>query len=129
MRIKWWLLFERGVNTRRDIQLEKIVSEYDAKGGGRERANKRLKLLSESSSDKSTSLSLPMLASFSQSYSLILLCKRLFPSRRTCQTITITNLLNDPPQTKRNMIFYPDISFFLIENYIKTQAAYRFMDT
>jgi hypothetical protein len=28
---------ERGVNTRRDIQLEKIVSEYDAKGGGRER--------------------------------------------------------------------------------------------
>ena len=34
MRIKWWLLFIRGVNTRRDIQLEKIVSEYDAKGGG-----------------------------------------------------------------------------------------------
>jgi hypothetical protein len=29
-----------------------------------------------------------------------LLCKRLFPSQRTCQTITITNLLNDPPQTK-----------------------------
>jgi hypothetical protein len=40
-----------------------------------------------------------------------LLCKRLFPSQRTCQTITITNLLNDPPQTKRNMIFYPDIFF------------------
>jgi hypothetical protein len=37
VRIKWWLLFKRGVNTRRDIQLEKIVSEYDAKGGGRER--------------------------------------------------------------------------------------------
>ena len=37
MRIKWWLLFIRGVNSRRDIQLEKIVSEYDAKGGGRER--------------------------------------------------------------------------------------------
>jgi hypothetical protein len=53
----------------------------------------------------------------------------LFPSRRTCQTITITNLLNDPPQTERNMIFYPDIWFFLIENYIKTLAAYRFMDT
>ena len=40
MRIKWWLLFKRGVNTRRDIQLEKIVSEYDAKGGGRERVIK-----------------------------------------------------------------------------------------
>jgi hypothetical protein len=37
VRIKGWLLFIRGVNTRRDIQLEKIVSEYDAKGGGRER--------------------------------------------------------------------------------------------
>jgi hypothetical protein len=37
VRIKWWLLFIRGVNTRRDIQLEKILSEYDAKGGGRER--------------------------------------------------------------------------------------------
>jgi hypothetical protein len=42
VRIKWWLLFERGVNTRRDVQLEKIVSEYDAKGGGRERLNGRI---------------------------------------------------------------------------------------
>ena len=71
----------------------------------------RLKLSSESSSDKSTSSSLPMLASFSQSYSLILLCKRLFPSRRTCQTITITNLLNDPPSNKAK---YDILSRYLI---------------